>query len=57
MTTERDYTGRYRIVGYEHLTFSTEADALAAMELARAYDGAQMLIESRLRRAAKAGIE
>lgn len=34
MKPERDFNGLWRIPGYWHLTFSTEADAIAAAELA-----------------------
>ena len=52
MTPERDYTGRYRLVGHEQHSFTTEADALAAAELAIDYAMSLCSQESRYRRAA-----
>ena len=52
MTPERDYTGHWRLLGHEQHSFSTEADARAAAELARDYAMSLCSQESRYRRAA-----
>lgn len=56
MHAERDWNGRHRVAGFEHLEFSCEADARAAIALAEQYHegllSAAMLQESRYRAAA-----
>ncbi len=52
MTPLRDYNNEWTIHGHESIRFSSEADARAAIALAKAYDGLQMLQEARFRHAA-----
>lgn len=52
MTPERDFNGRWRLMGHEQHSFTTEADALSAAELARDYAMSLCSQESRYRRAA-----
>ena len=53
MKLERDYNGRYRLAGYEHLEFTTEADARNAAELAIQFASQAAAQEWRYRRAAQ----
>ncbi|HYC01596.1 MAG TPA: hypothetical protein VEC57_20865 [Candidatus Limnocylindrales bacterium] len=53
LTPRRDYNGEWFLYGYQGIGFSTEQDAKAAADFARAYCGEQMQQESRYRRAAE----
>jgi len=57
MTPERDYTGRWRLAGHEQHSFTTEADALSAAEVARNYALSLCSQESRYRRSAERASE
>lgn len=53
MTPSRDYNDRWRLDGFEGITFTTEADAKAARELAIEFASRAAGQEYRNRRAAK----
>jgi hypothetical protein len=53
MTPIRDFDGSYVIKGYEHIKFSSEADAKAGLELAKRVASNDAFSEIRYRRAAE----
>jgi hypothetical protein len=53
MTPYRDYDGTWRISGFEHLEFTTEADARTAAELAIQFASQAAAQEWRYRRVAQ----
>lgn len=49
----RDFDGSHRVEGYSAFQFSTDADAKAAIALAREYYSREMQQDQRYRRAAE----